>query len=277
VNAECEQMIESGAYVLGILDADDRAAYERHLRTCEICQREVADFSGLPNLLARLDPDDAALLAGPDSDIERDLDRRRDRDLDRTIDRERDLGRQRRPVFEAPPEPPQRHLRPLPSVPRSDDTPARSTRVQRGEQRRQRRWRTVTAGLAAAACLALGVLVGARFLNQGPVPPKQPTIAMRAVADSVPINAQVALDPFSGGTQIRMHCVYSGGQAGPQWTLKMFVYPKDGGAPEQVSTWTAKKGDDVNVAAATRFAPTDIGRVELRKGDSTPLLVYENA
>jgi len=297
----CDQVMESGAYVLGILDPDERAAYERHLQTCAICQREVADFAGLPNLLAQLDPDEAAAIGDIDRDIVRDRDsdldfvRDRDRDLDlvRDRDRDRDLDfdrdrdrdresdfdvvRDRRPAFEPTPEPPPRLLRPLPSVPRSDDTPGRSTRVQRGEQRRQRRWRTVTAGLAAAACLALGVLVGARFLNQGPAPVKPPAIAMRAVSATVPINAQLALDPFSGGTQIRMHCVYDGGQDGPQWTLKMFVYPKGGGEPEQVSTWKAKKGDDVNVAAATRFAPADISRVELRRGDTTPLLVYENA
>ncbi len=273
----CDQVMESGAYVLGILDPDERAAYERHLQTCAICQREVADFAGLPNLLAQLDPDEAAAIG----DIDRDIERDRDSDFDFVRDRDRDSDfdfvRDRRPPFEPTPEPPSRLLRPLPSVPRSDDAPRRGTRVQRGEQRRQRRWRTVTAGLAAAACLALGVLVGARFLNQGPAPVKPPAIAMRAVSDTVPINAQVALDPFSGGTQIRMHCVYNGGQVGPQWTLKMFVYPKGGGEPEQVSTWKAKKGDDVNVAAATRFAPADINRVELRRGDTTPLLVYENA
>jgi hypothetical protein len=102
-------------------------------------------------------------------------------------------------------------------------------------------------------------------------------VAMNPVADSVPITAQVALTPFTGGTEVRMHCVYSGGTAGPRWALKMFVYPKSGEAPEQVSTWTAAHGDDLTLSAATRFAPADIGKVEIRKGDTTPLLVFEQA
>jgi hypothetical protein len=100
---------------------------------------------------------------------------------------------------------------------------------------------------------------------------------MQPVAESVPITAQVALTPFAGGTEVRMHCVYNGGVPGPRWTLKMFVYPKSGEAPEQVSTWTAAHGDDVSLSAATRIAPSDIGKVEIRKSDNTSLLVYEQA
>jgi hypothetical protein len=57
----------------------------------------------------------------------------------------------------------------------------------------------------------------------------------------------------------------------------MLVYPKSGDEPEQVSTWTAAYGDDATLSAATRFAPADIGKVEIRKADNTPLLVYEQA
>jgi anti-sigma-K factor RskA len=258
----CDQVFESGAYVLGILEPDDRAAYERHLATCAICQREVADFSGLPDILAQLDPDEAASIGD-------------------TLD---DIGppRERESRFASPVSAPP--LRPLPSAPRNVRTidsgrSGRNSRAGRGAERRGRRWQGVTAALAAAACLALGVLVGARFIDNGPspTPTDKRMVAMQPVAASVPISAQVALNPFIGGTEVRMHCVYDGGVPAPRWTLKLFVYPKDGSAPEQVSTWTAAHGDDLTLSAATRFTPAEIGKVELRKGDNTSLLVYQNA
>lgn len=45
----------SAAYVLGALDSADRAAFERHLGTCERCQEEVRQFAPIPGLLARID------------------------------------------------------------------------------------------------------------------------------------------------------------------------------------------------------------------------------
>jgi hypothetical protein len=122
------------------------------------------------------------------------------------------------------------------------------------------------------------VLVGAQYINDGPrAPSGRNLVAMRPVAAGVPINAQLALDPFLGGTEVRMHCVYDGGHPAPRWTIKLLVYPKDGGAPEQVSTWTAAYGDDLTLTAATHLPPASISRVELRKGDDTSLLVYDNA
>lgn len=253
----CDQVIESGAYVLGILDPEDHAAYERHLAICAICRREVADFNGLPDMLAQLGPADVAALeraTGPHP--------------------AETAGRTR---YDRP-----APVRPLPSVPRSNPVerppayPA-SRSQQRGTQRRRQRWKAVTAGLAAAACLALGVLVGARVFGVAPAPRTPQMVAMRPVADSVPITAQVGLSPFVGGTEIRMHCAYNGGAAGNRWWLKMVVYPKNGGEPEQLSTWTAAHGDDVTLEAATRFAPADIGKIEISKGDDTALLVYEQA
>ena len=256
----CELIEESGAYVLGILDPDDRVAYERHLETCAICQREVADFGGLPGLLAQLDPAEAMAIGDRAGAAEH---HEHGRFSDVVAD-------------EDIPPPPPRLLRPLPSVPRNEEAPVRSTRVERGERRRRRRWQAVAAGLAAAACLAVGVLVGTRLVDTGvPKPPNM--VAMRAVDDSVPITAEVGLKPFVGGTQIDVHCVYSGGRQAPRWNLELMVYPKGGGTPQQVSTWTAAKGDDITFSAATGYAPSQIAKIEMRKGGNTPLLVYESA
>ncbi|MGC9668218.1 anti-sigma factor family protein [Planosporangium sp. 12N6] len=278
----CDQITESGAYVLGILDPDEHAAYERHLATCAACQREVADLSGLPAVLAQLGPDEAMALSADEPEPRR-SGRGGVADLGAYRRGAGDPGaaRRGRHAEDAEPMPPV-PLRPLPSVPRADtgfDPGPRGTRWQeRGGQRRPSRWRSVVAGLSAAACLAVGILLGARLFAPEVGPRPSDMTAMQPVAASVPITAQVALAPFAGGTEVRMHCVYNGGSAGgPRWSLRMIVYPKNGEAPEQVSSWTAAHGDDVTVSAATRIAPADIGKIEIRKVDNTPLLVYERA
>jgi hypothetical protein len=48
------------AYLLGALSANDRRAYEEHLRTCDECSAEVASLAGVPGMLAVL-PEDRAL------------------------------------------------------------------------------------------------------------------------------------------------------------------------------------------------------------------------
>ncbi len=58
----CEFEQWDGAYVLGALSPEDRAAFERHLPGCDDCARSVRELAGLPGLLARvpveiLDPD----------------------------------------------------------------------------------------------------------------------------------------------------------------------------------------------------------------------------
>jgi Putative zinc-finger len=55
-----ELQVLMGAYVLGGLSEADHAAFAEHLRECPICQRELAQVSGIPRLLDLAS--DAALL-----------------------------------------------------------------------------------------------------------------------------------------------------------------------------------------------------------------------
>jgi hypothetical protein len=48
------------AYLLGALSANDRRAYEEHLRTCDECSSDVASLAGVPGMLAVV-PGDRAL------------------------------------------------------------------------------------------------------------------------------------------------------------------------------------------------------------------------
>ena len=50
------------AYILGSLSSNERLEYEAHLATCAHCRAAVAELSGIPALLARLDPADVQAL-----------------------------------------------------------------------------------------------------------------------------------------------------------------------------------------------------------------------
>jgi hypothetical protein len=53
-----------GAYALGLLDAEELSAYERHLSGCVQCARTLEGLAPLVELLGQVDA--ASLLAGPD-------------------------------------------------------------------------------------------------------------------------------------------------------------------------------------------------------------------
>ena len=50
------------AYVLGSLSSSERLEYEAHLSGCPSCQEAVAELSGMPALLSRLDRDEVAAI-----------------------------------------------------------------------------------------------------------------------------------------------------------------------------------------------------------------------
>ena len=64
-----ELQVLMGAFVLGGLSDADHAAFATHLRDCPICQREVAQLSGIPRLLD-LASDAALMPAAAESEAE---------------------------------------------------------------------------------------------------------------------------------------------------------------------------------------------------------------
>jgi hypothetical protein len=56
-----------GAFVLGGLDPDEHRAFTRHLRHCEVCQREAAQLSGLPTMLDLVEPSEVAVGVLPET------------------------------------------------------------------------------------------------------------------------------------------------------------------------------------------------------------------
>lgn len=57
--------ISLGIYVLGALDARETAMVEAHLDTCDECQAELAELSGLPPMLGRVSAADVEHAAAP--------------------------------------------------------------------------------------------------------------------------------------------------------------------------------------------------------------------
>ena len=56
----CDHTIDLGCYVLGSLNPAERANVEEHLDECDVCRAELISLAGLPGLLARVSPQEAA-------------------------------------------------------------------------------------------------------------------------------------------------------------------------------------------------------------------------
>ncbi|MEV4507590.1 zf-HC2 domain-containing protein [Dactylosporangium sp. NPDC049525] len=259
----CEHLHDSAVYVLGALSPPERETYERHLADCAQCRAEVAEFGELPTLLGKLDPDVAQALAADDVPPGW-------------------AGPSAAPAtasWAGPSAVPSEASWAGPSavsaasaaspadplLPRVLDRAQRSRRT----DRRRRRWQSVGTALVAA-CLGVLAVIGVRSAGVG-----QPDfVAMQEVAATVPVTASLALENEPGGTVVRMQCAYKPVAAAGhgKWTYKLYVVPKTG-EPEELDSWTAGVGDEYDLKAHSRIQRGDIQKIEIRKGDGTPLLV----
>ncbi|WP_432833884.1 anti-sigma factor family protein [Dactylosporangium sp. CA-092794] len=255
--------------MLGALSPPEREAYERHLAGCAECRAEVAEFSDLPGLLGRLDPEVAARIAlasdPPDLDASP-VASGAERWAGPTVAPGGDEAAVwAGPTFAASGGTPGKvngaAVDPL--LPRVLD---RARSVRRTERRR-RRWRTAGTALVAAF-LGVVAVIGVRAAGVG-----QPDyVAMQEVAATVPVTASLALSSDDEGTLVRMRCAYKEGQgSSTPWTYKLVVVPRSG-QPEEIDTWSARSGDELQLTAHTAIPRTNIVRIEIRKGDGTPLL-----
>jgi anti-sigma-K factor RskA len=155
------------------------------------------------------------------------------------------------------------------------ETMLNRARTERQRTGRRTRWRRAGV-LLAAACLAVlaGLGVGAVSASAA----GHPTVVAMSPVDKGEMLAAVVgywPDP-DGGTEISMACVYP---ATPDSTsnsrerLNLWVFPRDGGPGASVWSWDAGAGDRVTFWAETPLRPKQIGRMEIRRGD-TVLLVY---
>lgn len=149
--------------------------------------------------------------------------------------------------------------------------------ARRRAERRRRRWYVLAGALAAVVLVALAG-IGARLT--GPTAPAPPSdtvalTAMRPVVEQLPVAGEIGLVRVQGGTRIDMRCWYEKGYEGA-WTVRLVVFPIDGGPGEQVGSWMASAGQEISLSAMTHLSPAEIGRIELRRGDDTALLEWSH-
>ncbi len=226
----CTQAVEAGAYVLGALPPAERAAYERHLPSCQTCRDEVAHLAGLPGLLGRLDAGTAASIGRSES-----------------------------------------------APPALLDTVLTRAGSERRRNRRRHRWQRPVAVLVAA-CLAAVVGFGIATMDH-PAGARPVVAALHPVEDDVPVNALVAYTASArGGTDIVMSCAYehatSGYGGSGKWNLTLVVFRRGSASGTTLPGWDAGPADRRVLRWWVDLPPGEIGRIEVRHGD-TPLLVYE--
>jgi anti-sigma factor RsiW len=258
----CEHLHDSAVYVLGALSPPECEAYERHLADCEECRAEVAEFGELPDLLGKLDPDVAQALATPGWAGPSAAPADASWAGPSAVPTEASWAGPSAVPTDASWAGPSAAADPL--LPRVLDRAQRSRRT----ERRRRRWQSAGTALVAA-CLGVLAVIGVRSAGVG-----QPDfVAMQEVAATVPVTASLALEGEADGTLVRMQCAYKpAAAASGKWTYKLYVVPRTG-EPEELDSWTAGVGDEYELKAHSRYQRGDIQKIEIRKGDGTPLLV----
>ncbi|MEU7612289.1 zf-HC2 domain-containing protein [Micromonospora sp. NPDC049204] len=233
----CEFAHDDGAYVLGALAPAERAAYERHLGGCASCREAVAEIAVLPGLLGRLDP----------------------------VGLEQILP---------PPAPPR--------VPALLEEARRRRRRERATDRRRFALTTLAAaGLAVLVGVGTAVVLPRPASTPGPPvaqgstpAPQVSMVAMRPVASTGPVHADIGLIGTKWGTRVTMHCGYDARTSyGKAYPFRLVAHGPNGSS-EQIGSWLAAPGDDLSFSGLTRFTDAELVSVELQRSDGTPLLTY---
>lgn len=233
-----------GAYVLGALSPAERREYETHLEACDRCRLAVAELSGMPGLLARVDADRAfSLLDAPDAADRREAEGAPDAEVAANASSPADLV----------------------------------ARIERAERARRMRRLRIAGGIAAAVLLAAAIGIPVGIAAQ-----PHPAVAVAlAPAVTSPLRARVQLTSVAWGTRIDMDCSYGadGRWTHPDdegdWSYSLWVVGASGAASE-LSTWRATSGSRVTLTAGTALPIGDIARVEVRSATTNDVLLAKD-
>jgi anti-sigma factor RsiW len=142
-------------------------------------------------------------------------------------------------------------------------------------RRRRSRIVTWTAGAAAAAVVAIGVLVGVMGHSPTSVPtPPQASVAVQPMAQVATnrLASTVSLSRQQGGTFISMNCVCLAPLNAPHDTLAMVVVGRDG-SHTRMATWVANPGHTA-APVGTISTPVDqIAYVQVVSADDGQVLL----
>jgi anti-sigma-K factor RskA len=253
------------AYVLGILDASDHAAFEEHLQGCPHCQLDLLELHDLPDLLAKV--------------------------------------KRRWPRPPVPSSADSQEMRPVAAPVRAapeTGQPLATLLDEAASSRRKQRWRSRILVTAAAFLIVAGPLV-TLAVTSGQQTPDAP---LAAASTSVPevhtgsaaspndgikahseiahldtIDAKVSVTAQDWGTQADLEL---GGITGP---LKCQLFAVTYGGDSQVMTsWSVPvKGfgvpdspEPLRVSGGTALAPSEIERFEVRTEDGSLLVTVDH-
>jgi anti-sigma factor RsiW len=142
-------------------------------------------------------------------------------------------------------------------------------------RRRRSRIVTWTAGAAAAAVLAIGVLVGAAGHSPTSVPtPPQASVAVQPIAQvgTNMLASTVSLSSQQWGTFISMNCVCLAPLNSDHDTLAMVAVGRDG-SHTRLATWVANPGHTAAPAGSISTPVGQIASVQVVSADSGQVLL----
>jgi hypothetical protein len=139
-----------------------------------------------------------------------------------------------------------------------------------GRERARGRWLTVGLGLLAAAC-AMALIVIVVPSGSGP---KTAARAMTALV-ATPIDATIALQPRSWGTEIDLTCWYQRGSAEPSSDRYELVAHGADGATYDLGSWRLAPGRKVIFTSGTALTERQIKNLQIAQPNGPAILAFE--
>ena len=138
-----------------------------------------------------------------------------------------------------------------------------------GRERARRRWLTTGLGLLAAAC-AIALIVIVVPSSSGP---KTAPRAMTALV-ATPVDATIALQPRSWGTEIDLTCWYQRGAAEPLSDRYELVAHGADGATYDLGSWRLAPGQRVIFTSGTALTETQIKNLQITQPSGPAILAF---
>jgi anti-sigma factor RsiW len=222
------------AYVLGSLSPADRREFEAHLSGCPSCAQAVAELSGMPALLSKLDRDTVAEINVEVPAARRETD----------------------------------HTSPDVSP---DLLPSLLTTVR--WRRRRARLMIWSSSAAAAVVLAIGVFVGVAGHSPTSLPPQVSVSAVpMSQVGTAALTSTVSVNGQRWGTFINMKCVCLAPVYAHHDRLAMVVVGRDGNHTE-LATWVAEPGHTATPAGSISTPADQIAAVQVVSADNGKVLL----